>query len=85
MEHRPNIAPYDEIIVGNQRCIVAVVREPGHSSGDCEVVFNARKPTNRDARWTDGQWAFVESGDYGGYADKYDRLSGFVAKLRGGV
>jgi hypothetical protein len=84
MQPRPSVAPYDEIYVGTTRCVVSLVREPGHSFGDCEVVFNPDKPTNHDVVWGDGKWEFPERGDFGGYAERNDRLRPFVAKLRGG-
>lgn len=64
--------------------MVAVVRAEGDSSGDCEVVFDPVKPTNRDIRWREGSWHFVETGDYGGYAENYPRLRQYVQILKSG-
>ena len=84
MADRPEIKPGDWIRIGNTDCVVANVREHSHALGDCEVVFNPSKPTNHDVVWTGGEWKFVESGNYGGYADKYPRLSEFVSILKRG-
>ena len=78
MAERPEIKPGDWICVGNQDCVVAYVREPGRVLGDCEVVFDPSKPTNHNVVWDGDGWEFVESGDYGGYADKYSRLNEYV-------
>jgi len=80
MSNRPEIKPGDWIFVGSTSCVVANVRD----SGECEVVFNSSKPTNREAFWNGESWAFVESGDYGGYADKYNRLNPYVQILKRG-
>jgi hypothetical protein len=80
MSNRPEIKLGGWIAVGSTSCVVADVRD----NGDCEVVFNSSKPTNCDARWNGESWAFVESGDYGGYADKYSRLSLYVQILKRG-
>jgi len=85
METRPEIALFDIIYVGSTRCVVSLVRDPGHAFGDCEVVFNPDKPTNHDVVWVEGKWEFPERGDFGGYAERNPRLRSFVAKLRGGV
>ena len=84
MSDRPTVKPRGWIRVGSTDCVVANVRGPGQSLGDCEVVFNPDKPTNRDVTWDGDQWNFVESGDYGGYAEKYPRLSEYVQILKRG-
>lgn len=84
MASRPQISPGNWIVVGKQSCVVANVREPGNHFGDCEVVFNPLKPTNADVVWSDEGWKFVETGDYGGYAEKYARLSLYVGILKNG-
>ena len=83
MAGRPDISPYDVIYVGNTRCIVSLVREPGHVFGDCEVVFYPDKPANHDVVWAADHWEFPKRGDFGGYAASNERLRGFVRKLRG--
>lgn len=84
MAERPKIKPGDWIRVGNRDCVVANVREPGHALGDCEIVFDSSKPTNRDVVWDGNEWKFVKSGDFGGYADNYPRLSEYVRILKHG-
>ena len=84
MTERPHINPGDWIRVGSLDCVVSMVRPPDHSFGDCEVVFDPSKPTNRDVEWTGDAWRFVETGDFGGYADKYERLSAYVQTLKRG-
>ena len=84
MTSRPSIKPGDWIEVGNSDCVVCDVREPNHVFGDCEVVLTPSKPANRDVQWVDGKWKFVESGDFGGYADKYPRLRQYVQILKRG-
>jgi len=80
MSDRPKINPGEWISVGSTSCVVANIRD----NGDCEVVFNSSKPTNREAQWNGDTWEFVEPGDYGGYADKYHRLSLYVQILKRG-
>lgn len=84
MDSRPIISPGDWIRVANRRCVVANVRDTGNPIGDCEVVFNSSKPTNLNASWNGSEWEFVETGDFGGYAEKYSRLSKYVQILRQG-
>lgn len=84
MAERPTINPGDWITVGGVSCVVANVFALGAPLGDCEVVFNSSKPTNRNASWDGEKWEFAESGDYGGYADKYSRLSTYVQQLKAG-
>ena len=81
MADRPAVSPMDWVVVGHIRCVVAAVRDAGDPFGDCEVVCNPSKPANRDIRWDGSAWQFVESGDYGGYAEKYERLRPYVNKL----
>jgi hypothetical protein len=81
MASRPDIRPYDWLRVGATRGVVSVVRSPGDSRGDCELVLNRTNPTNRDVRWTGEKWEFGQSRDY---ADKYGRLRTFVAILKAG-
>jgi len=70
--------------VESVNCVVSDVREPGHTFGDCKVVFNPSKPKNHDVDWAEGEWRFADRGDFGGYADKYDRLDRYVAQLKVG-
>lgn len=84
MSDRPSIEPGDWICVNDVDCVVANVFAVGAPLGSCEVVFNPAKPTNRNASWTGTQWEFVETGDYGGYADKYPRLRSAVTALKAG-
>ena len=82
MKDRPEINTRDWISVKGTQCVVTKVREPNSIFGDCEVVFDSSKPTNRNVRWNGSEWEFVETGDFGGYADKYDRLRPYVAILK---
>jgi len=84
MSPRPNVKPGEWINVGGVDAVVSTILPPGDPSGDCEVVFDPSKPTNLYARWTDGKWEFVKSGDYGGYAARYGRLSQYVSILKMG-
>ena len=80
MSKIPLIKPEDWIYVGKVHCVVATLRD----NGECEVVFNNQKPTNRDARWNGTAWEFSPSVDFGGYADKYPRLRKYVQILKDG-
>lgn len=82
--NRPKIKSSEWIVVGNIDCVVCSVRKPDHPLGDCEVVCNPDKPANRDVQWKNSKWVFVESGDFGGYADKYSRLHQYVQILKKG-
>ena len=82
MVRRPNIKPGDWIRIGTVKAVVSVVRPENSKLGDLEVVFNPRKPTNHDVEWTGDEWTFAKRGDFGGYADRYPRLSLFVQQLR---
>ena len=86
MVDRPNVNPFDWIKVEGTPCVVAVVRNPDHVkfSGDLEVVFDPKKPTNHDVEWNGQEWVFCKRGDFGGYADRYPRLSAFVNTLKAG-
>jgi hypothetical protein len=84
MAGRPYIRPGHWIDVGSVACVVSTVREPGHASGDCEVVFNALKPTSHDVEWDGDDWRFVTRGNSGGPADRYPRLAPYVAQLKAG-
>ena len=84
MTERPFIKSGDWIRIGSVDCVVSLVRPPGDSFGDCEVVFNAQKPTNDEARWANDHWEFVSNGATGGLADRYPRLADFVWKLKRG-
>jgi hypothetical protein len=84
MNNRPEIKPGDWIIVQNVDCVVANVRQPGHTFGDCEVVFNPSKPTNHDVIWNGVEWKFVEYDIYGGYSIKETRFTKYVRILKRG-
>lgn len=84
MIERPEIRLGQWISIGMVRAVISTIHEPGKGFGDCEVVFDPRKPTNRDAEWRDGAWQFVESPDFGGYAESSDRLRRFVTILKAG-
>lgn len=84
MKNRPKIKEGDWIVVENCNCVVAHVYEPDSSFGDCEVVFNKKKPTNRDVKWNGEKWMFKDSGDFGGYANRSQRLKMYIGILKYG-
>lgn len=84
MSDRPEIRPGQWIQIGPILAIVATVHRAGEGFGDCEVVFNPQKPTNCDAEWRDGEWRFVDSPDFGGYAESNVRLHRYVEMLKSG-
>jgi hypothetical protein len=84
MPERPEIRLGQWIAIDQIRAVVSTIHEQSQEVGDCEVVFNSQKPTNRDAEWRDGAWRFVDSPDFGGYAESSDRLRRFVAILKAG-
>ena len=84
MAERPDINPGEWINVASIDCVVCVVHPPSDSFSDCEVVFDRYMPTNRDVKWTEDKWEFVETGGFGGHADKYPRLRNYVKTLRRG-
>lgn len=83
MAGQPSIKEGDWIRVGSIDCVVSRVW-PSTILGDCEVVLNPSKPTNLDAKWTGEHWEFVQGGDYGGDADKHDRLRPYLRILKSG-
>jgi hypothetical protein len=84
MSERPPIKPGDWIRIGSVDCVVSLVRPHNDEWGDCEVVFDPKKPTNADVKWMGEAWQFVEKNDFGGYADKYNRLRHYVEILKRG-
>ena len=84
MSERPEIRLGQWIAIGQVRAVVSTIHEQPLGFGDCEVVFNPQKPTNRDVEWRDGVWRFVDSPDFGGYAESSDRLRRFVTILKAG-
>jgi hypothetical protein len=83
MADRPDIKPGDWIRVGSIAAVVSSeLKKSNDPFGDCEVVYNSSKPTNRRVKWNGSAWQFVENGDYGGYADKSDRLRPYVSILK---
>jgi hypothetical protein len=84
MAPRPNIKPGDWIRIAATDAVISIVRPENDPFGDCEVVFDPSKPTNTDVRWSGDKWEFVKRGDYGGCAEKYDRLRHYVWQLKRG-
>lgn len=84
MSECPSVMKHEWIRVGNLDCVVANILDPENKLGDLEVVFNSDKPTNRNVFWDGEHWKFVETGDYGGYADRYARLNFAVSVLKRG-
>jgi len=82
MAERPPIAHGCWIKIASVDCVVSKVRAAGDAAGDCEVVFDAKRPTGRDARWNGRAWEFVRRGDFGISADEVPRLTDYVHALR---
>ena len=81
----PELSPGDWVRVGKLDCVVAQIYSPDNPLGHyCEVVFNPHKPTNHDVVWTGRRLELAKTGDYGGYADNYPRLSRVVSILKRG-
>jgi hypothetical protein len=83
MSERPPIAHGSWIRIAIVDCVVSKVRAEGDPAGDCEVVFDPKRPTTRDVRWNGSVWEFVESGDFGINADEVPRLTDYVQALKG--
>ncbi len=89
MADKPNVKPGDWISFGSgplpKDAVVCNAYEDS-SLGDIEVVYldDRNRAINEDMVWKDGKWEFKIAGPCGGYADKYDRLSAYVAQLRRG-
>jgi hypothetical protein len=84
MSNQPVINVGDWIDVEGVPCVVANTRDEGHFFGYCEVVCNPKKPSNRDVKWSNEKWVFDNPNDFGGYADKYQRLNNVVSILKRG-
>jgi hypothetical protein len=58
-----------------------------YDSETIEVIYidYRDRAINDDMVLKDGEWVFKHPGPSGGYADKYDRLSQFVRRLRQGA
>ena len=86
MTNKPAVKHFDwiEFGVGESltSAVVCKVYEDT-STADIEIVYLdwKRQPVNEDMVWKDGNWCFVKQGPSGGYADKSDRLSPYVAQL----
>ena len=86
MADKPILKPGEWINLPSGRdAIVSMVYEDT-SWVDIEVVYldDRDRAINEDMVWKDGKWQFKISGPCGGYADHYDRLRSYVAKLRRG-
>ena len=84
-EGPPRLVPGEWVRIGNLDCVVATIYPPDNPFGHyCEVVFNPRKPTNHNVVWDGDRLKLAETGDYGGYADNYPRLSEIVSILKRG-
>ena len=58
MADRPPIAHGCWIKIASADCVVSKVRAEGDPTGDCEVVFDPKRPTSRDALWNGSAWEF---------------------------
>lgn len=84
MASRPEVSSGDWISIGESGRVGAVVCDV--RADNIEVVYldDRDRAINEDARWADTHWVFAIVGQSGGYADKYERLSEYVAILRAG-
>lgn len=70
----------DWIRIGTRDAVVCNINE---DSNQIEVVYLDRdRAINEYAHFINEDWAFVEKGPVGGYADKYSRLTEYVSILR---
>jgi hypothetical protein len=86
MPEMPKVEPGDWIRIGERDALVCQLykERPSPAGSRIEVVYDRKRPTNADVVWADTHWDFVEKGDFGGYADNYPRLAGWVRLLRAG-
>jgi hypothetical protein len=84
MADPPSLKLGSWINVESVNCVVSRLRARNCAFGDCEVVFNSAKPINIDIKWNGAAWEFVKTGDFGTYADKFDRLQPYIAILKSG-
>ncbi|MFH1522873.1 MAG: hypothetical protein ABIE43_03585 [Patescibacteria group bacterium] len=85
---KPCVELGDWITIGQGtgvRAVVSAVHED-NKMGDIEVVYldYQKRAINEDVIWKDDAWEFRTQDPGGGYADKYSRLSEYVAILRYG-
>ena len=84
LKERPAVEPGDWITVCVNPGVNAVVCNV-YENSDIEVVYlNGRRAINEDVVWLNNCRQFKKQGPSGGYADKYSRLSDYVAQLRKG-
>jgi len=90
MREKPDVKPGDWITLGvrsflGKDAVVCHIYDDS-AFGDIEVVYldDRNRAINDDVVWKEDHWEFKQPGPSGGYADKYSRLSSFVAKLRKG-
>jgi hypothetical protein len=90
MTEMPKVSPGEWIWIGENGEVPAVVckvyERISVAGGNIEVVFldDRNRAINLDVKWTGNNWEFVIQGDYGGYADRYNRLQPYVRILRSG-
>lgn len=89
MPEKPIVEPGEWITIGKghfgKSALVCNVY-PDQKIADIEVIYldDRDRAINDDVIWKEDCWEFKHSGPSGGYADKYPRLSHFVAQLRRG-
>lgn len=88
MGERPEVKPGDWVTIGtsvDKDAVVCHIYEKKELA-DIKVVYldDLDRAVNDDLIWKDDHWEFKHPGPSGGYADKYGRLSHFVAQLRRG-
>lgn len=72
------------ITIGQRDAVICTIYDDAPNN-KVEVVYLDRdRAINEDAHYINGNWEFVSNSPCGGYADKYKRLSEYVAILRSG-
>ena len=86
MSEKPTVAPGDWITFGNNISAVVCTVYEDTSWAEIEAVYidQRNRAINVDMVWQNGKWEFKSTEVDGGYADKYNRLSQFVAQVRRG-
>jgi len=88
MKEKPEVKEKDWIRVGMRDAVVCRVYSNEELTDMIEIVFidDRNRAINIKVIWNkeSGKWEFLQDGDLGGYADKYDRLREYVRILRSG-
>ena len=78
----PKVSPGDWITIGTKKVVVCAVDK----CEGIEVVYSdcRNRAINDNVIWKNNCWEFKAQSPSGGYADKYPRLSEYMAILRHG-